>query len=96
MHRRCCRLVTWSPAGCKHSQVLLKMGGNYRPEHVELIEIISKIIIVASSWLFILLHAFYFFKSKVLFYYLTDRFPKVRHCPVDRPTQSFFRANLIT
>jgi len=30
-------------------------GRNYRPKHVELIEIINKIIIVASSWLFILL-----------------------------------------
>jgi len=29
-------------------------GRNYRPTHVELIEIINKIIIVASSWLFIL------------------------------------------
>jgi len=28
-------------------------GRNYRPKHVELIEIINKIIIVASSWLFI-------------------------------------------
>ena len=31
-------------------------GRNYRPKHVELIEIINKIIIVASSWLFILLY----------------------------------------
>jgi len=31
-------------------------GRNYRPKHVELIEIINKMIIVASSWLFILLH----------------------------------------
>ena len=30
-------------------------GRNYRSKHVELIEIINKIIIVASSWLFILL-----------------------------------------
>jgi len=29
-------------------------GRNYRPKHVELIEIINKIIIVASNWLFIL------------------------------------------
>jgi len=28
---------------------------NYRPKHVEMIEIINKIIIVASSWLFMLL-----------------------------------------
>jgi len=31
-------------------------GQNYHPKHVELIEIINKIIIVASSWLFILLY----------------------------------------
>jgi len=31
-------------------------GRNYRPKHVKLIEIINKIIIVASSWLFILLY----------------------------------------
>jgi len=30
-------------------------GRNYRPKHVELIEIVNKIIIVASSRLFILL-----------------------------------------
>ena len=35
-------------------------GRNYRPKHVELIEIISKIITVASSWLFILLLKSYF------------------------------------
>jgi len=29
-------------------------GRNYRPKHVELIEIINKIIMVTSSWLFIL------------------------------------------
>jgi len=31
-------------------------GRNYRPKQVELIEIINKIIIVASSWLFALLY----------------------------------------
>jgi len=30
-------------------------GRNYRPKHVELIEIINKIFIVASIWLFMLL-----------------------------------------
>ena len=30
-------------------------GRNYRPKHVELIEIINKSLFVASSWLFILL-----------------------------------------
>jgi len=34
----------------------LVWGRNYRPKHVELIEIINKIIIVASMWLFILLY----------------------------------------
>jgi len=29
-------------------------GRNYRPKHDELIEIINKIIIVVSSWLFVL------------------------------------------
>ena len=31
-------------------------GRNYRPKHVELIEIVNKIIIVASSWLFVSLY----------------------------------------
>ena len=31
-------------------------GRNYRPEHVELIVIINKIIFVTSSWLFLLLY----------------------------------------
>jgi hypothetical protein len=31
-------------------------GRNYRPKHVELIEIINKIIIVTSGWLFILMY----------------------------------------
>jgi len=30
-------------------------GWNYRPKHVELMVIINKIIIVAASWLFVLL-----------------------------------------
>jgi hypothetical protein len=40
---------------CKHSLVLPEDGRTYRPKDVELIEIINKITIVASSWLFILL-----------------------------------------
>jgi len=32
------------------------MDENYGPKHAELIEIINKIIIVVSSWLFILLY----------------------------------------
>ena len=39
---------------CKHSLVLLRMGEIIFPKHVELIEIINKVIIVASSWLCIL------------------------------------------
>jgi hypothetical protein len=31
-------------------------GKNYRPKHAELIEIINKVIIVTSTWLFILLY----------------------------------------
>jgi len=31
-------------------------GRNYRPKHVELIDIVNKVIIVASSWLFMLLY----------------------------------------
>ena len=31
-------------------------GRNYRPKHVELIEIVNKIITVAAIWLFILLY----------------------------------------
>ena len=33
-------------------------GRNYRPKHVELIEIINETIIVASNWRFILLQVF--------------------------------------
>jgi len=42
---------------CKHSLVpsAPEDGRNYHPKHVELIEIINKIVIVASCWLFILL-----------------------------------------
>ena len=53
MHRRCCL-----QAGALYHKLLTQYsapddGWNYRPKHVELIEIINKIIIVASSWLFI-------------------------------------------
>jgi len=34
-------------------------GRNYRPKHAELIEIVNKTIIVATSWLFILLYPLY-------------------------------------
>ena len=40
----------------KHSLVLLRMGEIIAPKHVELIETVNKIIIVASVWLFILLY----------------------------------------
>ena len=41
---------------CKTQSNAPEDGRNYRPKHVELIEIINKIIIVASSLLFILLY----------------------------------------
>ena len=50
------------PAGRQHRRYILPQssapedGRNYRPKHVELIEIINKIIVIASSWLFILLY----------------------------------------
>jgi len=53
MHRRCCLL--------KHRRCIIPQlsapedGRFYRPKHVQLIGIHNKIIIVASSWLFILL-----------------------------------------
>ena len=69
MHSLCCLLVTSIPphpghqqaassvhytTSCRHSLVLLVDGRNYLPKHVELIEIINnKIIIVASSWVFL-------------------------------------------
>ena len=60
-----CSTSSWSPAGsivgALYHRLLTQSsatedGRNYRPKHVELIEIINKIIIVASSWLFILLY----------------------------------------
>jgi len=53
---------SWSPAGSIVGALYHKLqtessapedGRNYRPKHVEMIGIINKIIIVASSWLFI-------------------------------------------
>jgi len=58
------RALDWSPAGSIVGALYHKLqtqfsapegGRNYRPKYVELIEIINKIFIVASSWLFILL-----------------------------------------
>ena len=45
---------------CKHS--VAEDGRNYRPKHVELIEIINKTIIVASSWLYIIVVSEYWIK----------------------------------
>jgi hypothetical protein len=56
--------LSWSPAGsiigALHHKPQTQSsapedGRNYRPKHVEPIEIINKIIIASSSWLFILL-----------------------------------------
>jgi len=52
MHPRCCLQVTSSVR-------------NYRPKHIELIEVISKIIIVAFSWLFISIALYYSFMHHV-------------------------------
>jgi len=41
---------------CKTHSSAPEYGRNYRPKHVELIEIINKIIIIEPSWLFILLY----------------------------------------
>jgi len=49
-------LLVLYTTSCKHSLSAPDDGRNYRLKHTELIEIINKIIIVASSWLFILLY----------------------------------------
>jgi len=50
-HRRC--FITQA---VKKKPIAPEDGRNYRPKHVELIETVNKIIIVASSRLFILLY----------------------------------------
>jgi len=55
-HQQAASLVLYTTS-CKHSLASAPENGrNYRPKHVELIEIINKIITVAYSWLFILLY----------------------------------------
>ena len=49
-HRRCFITQAVNTVWCSED------GRNYRPKHVELIEIVNKIIIVASSRFFILLY----------------------------------------
>ena len=44
----------FTACGIKHRRCP-EDGRNLRPKHAELLEIINKIIIVASSWLFVLL-----------------------------------------
>ena len=57
MHRRCCSIVGALYHKLQTQSSAPEDGRNYRPKHVELIEIINnKIITVASSWLFILLY----------------------------------------
>jgi len=41
---------------CKTQSSAPDDGRNYRPEHVELVEVINKIIIVASSLVFLFLY----------------------------------------
>ena len=57
-----CVIYSTDDAACKqHRRCYIPQssapedGRNYRPKHVELIEIVNKVIIVASSWLFVLL-----------------------------------------
>jgi len=59
-HRRCC-LPAGSIVGALYHRLSTQSsapedGRNYRLKHVELIEIVNKIIIVASSRLFVLLY----------------------------------------
>ena len=57
-HRRCCLPAASSvlyTTSCKQASAP-ENGRNFRPKHVELIEIFNKMIIAASSRLFILLH----------------------------------------
>ena len=44
---------------CEQDQDGTAVGWNYRPKHAAVIEINNKIIIVASSWLFILFHHYH-------------------------------------
>ena len=65
-HRRYCLQAASSAlhtTSCKQSSAP-EDGRNYRPKHVELIEIINKTIIVVYSWLFIL---WYDFQKKKVF-----------------------------
>jgi len=75
-------VTSWSPAdniiGALYHKLYTQSsapedGRNYRPKHVELIEIINKIIIVTSSWLFILLHS-----SIYIYIYINRRFSEIR------------------
>ena len=86
-HRRCCLLVTSGKSSAPQD------GRNYSPKHVELLEIINKIITVASSWLFILvilsslMCTYFHFKFSSGFYFLIQTsFPEF-HMP--RSTQIF-------
>ena len=59
MHRRCCLLAA-SPVhyttSCKHSLVLLRMGEIIARNILSWLKLSMKFVIVASSWLFILLN----------------------------------------
>jgi len=48
-----------STTSCKHSPNAPEDGQNHHTKHAELIEIVNKIIIFASSWLFILLYIYH-------------------------------------
>jgi len=66
------------PAG-DQDEVEPEDGRNYRPKHVEVIEIINKIIIVASSWLFILLYFTYLATNSKLY----EIFKRPQYCLLD-------------
>jgi len=66
------------PAG-DQDEVEPEDGRNYRPKHVKVIEIINKTIIVASSWLFILLYFTYLAKHSKLH----EIFKRSQHCLLD-------------
>jgi len=52
-------------------------GRNYYPKHAELIEIINKIIIVATIWLFILLYQMMHSYTNIKFHHVRPSFPSV-------------------
>ena len=67
MHRRCCNILGALYHKLQTQSSAPEHGRNYRPKHVELIEIIDKIIIVASSWPRLLLYQMHFTQKITIF-----------------------------